>query len=153
MQVDKRTKGCLFAFAGLSVLMLLAVTALAGAGVWWMKNNAGRLKDEALGTRDTANAFGQGKQAQDCVDEGLRQAVDCMGGIDVPCNVRTTLFLRYCLETASLPPGYCDEVPDSSSPFASMRYRITACAGHGLTNNTSCQALFAGVQQYCDSQR
>jgi len=91
--------------------------------------------------RDGA-AYGAGKQPADCIDEALRRAERSLAG-----SIRTRIFADACLEAATRPPGYCDNVP--SGIIDTARWANGECVRRKLAGDQACVQVYTAVGDYC----
>ena len=133
----------------LGVLVALGV-AVVGGLVWWFWSNQEefvRMADEA---RAEGHQFGSTTTGPGCVDEGLRRIEACG---NLVCEVRISAFLRFCLQSAKVDPGFCAEVPIKSSIMETAMWRVNLCHAKGATNVERCGRMLDAVQKYCHEPR
>ncbi|MDH3225514.1 MAG: hypothetical protein OEM67_00270 [Thermoleophilia bacterium] len=128
--------------------VVLLVALLIGGFAWWLSSNKDELK--AMGDRIKAEAtgFGQGRNGEACLAEGLRQLDACDG---MMCAVKTRVFLTACLEVAEPSPDLCKGVPSSDSIVNSVMWLRHQCAEVQIDTD-DCQDLFGELQDFCHDE-
>lgn len=137
----------------LGVLAALLLLCLAGglAGYLWLENNKERLK--GVGERATTEGhdFGDGRDAEACVDEALQRLSARSGIVD---QAEHKLFLKACLETAAREPEFCRDVPakgelSAQSILTNAGWAIGRCTAKGKAQDQDCTRLMQVVQEAC----
>jgi hypothetical protein len=125
--------------------IVLLVALLIGGFARWLSSNKDELKAMGDQVKTEATEFGQGRNGEACLAEGLRQLDACDG---LMCSVKTRIFLTACLEAAEPSPNLCKGVPSSDSIVDSVKWRLHQCAEVHLDTN-DCQGLFGEIQDFC----
>lgn len=140
-----RGRGCLkFALIGCGGLIVLAIIAVVGMGIWW-KRNGGDLQESAMAaTRDGAR-FGLVRDEAACFEEGRRRAAESS---TFQGTFTVGAFVRACMEYSRPTPGFCNDVPPSTSLGRSAAWQAQRCGDDMVCRNVS------QVQQtYCTEGR
>lgn len=134
----------------LAALLLLCLLGSA-AGYLWLESNKERLK--GVGERAAAEGhdFGDGRDAEACVDEGLSRLAQRSSIID---QAEHKLFLKACLETAARDPEFCRDVPakgelTARGLIASAGWAVGRCTAKGKAQDQDCTRLMQVVQEAC----
>ncbi len=139
---------------GLKIFMMVAgaivllVAILIGGFAWWLSSNRDDLKAQGDQIKAEATAFGQGRNGEACLAEGLRQLVACDG---LMCKVKTVVFLTACLEAAEPSPSLCEGAPPSDSILDSVKWLRQRFAEVHLDSD-DCQNLFGEIQDFCHGE-
>jgi len=110
---------------------------------WFMKN-----KDQLMATRKEGIAYGTGKDAGACVDEGLKK----LGG-GLTSQITAKIFVEGCLTTAMPSPALCANVPPPSEMMRVAQWSVEECRRRGISDQQGCGQVMQSVAQYCQKQR
>jgi hypothetical protein len=130
----------------LAVLVVFIVSA-AYLGVRWVESHRGELKVDVMKAKTEANAFGQGKDPAACVDETFARLDRCNG---LMCQLEMRIFLTTCVRASNVPEGFCTSIPKGDQLVAGIRWRAAECKRWSRQNDQRCQAVIAGLQDYCE---
>jgi hypothetical protein len=134
-----------FVAGGATVVALLIIGGAAGT-YWWSKH--GRpFVESGRQAHIEGEQVGEETDDQGCLDETLAR-LKRSGRLAQA--VGDSLFLKGCLSASEPTAGFCDRVPKGKDVANSARWRMTQCAGAGLSD-PNCPRLFAQVQEYCES--
>ena len=98
------------------------------------------LVQENVAAQDEGKKFGQGRDAEACTVESLARLERCSG---VTCEAQNMLFLTNCLQTATTPPGYCEEIR--------TRTPLEECQRRGWRESSQrCATVLAALKFHCD---
>ncbi len=125
--------------------VVLLVALLIGGFAWWLTSHGEELKVMGDQVKAEAAEFGQGRNGEACLAEGLRRLDACD---DMMCGVKTRVFLTACLEAAEPSPDLCKGVPSSGSFVDSVEWLRHRCAEVPLDSN-DCQGFFGELQDFC----
>jgi hypothetical protein len=132
-----------------ALLALCLVTAAAGFA--WLDRNKDRLK--GVGERATTEGqdFGDGRDAEACLDEALQRLAARNGIVD---QAEHKLFLKACLATAARDAGFCRDVPakgelSAQSVITSAGWAMGRCTARGKPQDQDCARLMQVVQEAC----
>jgi hypothetical protein len=128
--------------------VVLLVALLIAGFAWWLSSNKDELKAMGDQIKAEATGFGQGRNGEACLAEGLRQLAACDGFM---CSAKTRVFLAACLEAAEPSPNLCKGAPSSDSFVDSVKWRRHQCAQVHLDTN-DCQSLFGEIQDFCHGE-
>ncbi|MDD9935132.1 MAG: hypothetical protein OXT09_16085 [Myxococcales bacterium] len=145
-------RGCLYAALIVGALGIFGVIALGAAGYYWFKANEDDLKTMGTEAAIQGDAYGQGKTADDCLHEGLRQLDECGGNFDIMCQAQASLFTQYCFAPAEVPPDFCEGVPKSEEIMDSVSWRAGRCGAIARTGDQSCGRFMEVIQKYCHGE-
>ena len=136
---------------GLTIALggIVIVAAMGFGGWWWWNENAEQLTESAKG------AYLEGQRAGSALDEpgclagafakhGDKENQTLLG------TIRTSLFLRGCLDTSKPDPKFCAGVPPKDEVLALAAWSAQRCANQDLTDSY-CGHLMAQVSEYCSS--
>ena len=87
MVLGKALKIFLIVAGAIVLLVALAI----GGFAWWLSSNKDELKAQGDQVKAEATAFGQGRNGEACLAEGLRQLVACDGFM---CKVKLNFMLQ-----------------------------------------------------------
>jgi hypothetical protein len=135
-------------FLIVSGAVVLLVALLIAGFAWWLSSNKDELKAMGDQIKAEATGFGQGRNGEACLAEGLRQLAACDGFM---CSAKTRVFLAACLEAAEPSPNLCKGAPSSDSFVDSVKWRRHQCAQVHLDTN-DCQSLFGEIQDFCHGE-
>ena len=135
------------------VLAILAVVVLlcglsSGGLSYWVSKNGAQLKREGEKAKHDGAAFAWNRDAEACVDEGLRRLAEHNGIID---QAETKLFLKACLEKAKRPDGFCTGAPAHGEIMASASWAMERCVAKGRPKDQDCARLLQGVLEACQN--
>ena len=133
----------------LLVIMAFGFVLVAGVvlvAARWVKTNAGQWAEQGKEARAQGSAFGQGKEANACVDETFVRLDRCDG---LMCEAQTKLFFTACLETASKPADFCNGVPAKDEILAGAKWTMAECARRGYGENQRCHRMISAIQDVC----
>lgn len=105
----------------------------------WMKAGAA--------AKQEGEAFAPGKDAAQCVDEGVRRLGTCSG---LSCEITIRVFVQSCMRKAAPSPQLCTDVPRRTEILRSAKWAIDECSRRGLAGNQPCGRLMQEVQRYCE---
>ena len=131
----------------LAVILVLVITA-GVFGFLWVRNNAPALKEKADQAIAEGEAFGQGKQAAECVDESFLRLKARSGLVS---ELHTQMFMKSCLQVAEVPAEFCTGVPPSSEIMKTVRWSLEQCNGRGMPNSQPCTRLVRAYQEFCEN--
>ena len=136
---------------GIAGALLALCLVTSAAGYLWLDQNKERLK--GVGERATTEGhdFGDGRDAEACVDEALQRVAVRNGIVD---QAEHKLFLKACLETAARAPEFCRDVPakgelSAQTVLASAGWAIGRCTAKGKAQDQDCTRLMQVVQEAC----
>jgi hypothetical protein len=132
------------------LVIVLLVVGVVGAGVIWWSRNKDVLVARATAQVTEGRNAGKVTDNQGCVDQSISRY---KAGPGFAGTIAAGLFMRACLETSSLTPGFCDEVPKEMEFVKSAQWRTAQCQRVDLSTDQYCQQLFAPVQQFCQLPR
>jgi hypothetical protein len=107
----------------------------------WMKASSA--------AKQEGQAYGEGKDANQCVDESVRRLGTCAG---LQCEVVTRIFMQNCFTKAAPSPQLCTGIPKRSEILRSAKWSLEECGRRGLSGNQPCGRLMQEVQRYCDTR-
>jgi len=138
-------KGLKIALFILGVLILLGGGCVAAIAMWVQSNLP---EIEKMGKVVTAEgeAFGAESDGTGCVTEALRRGDACDG---IMCEAGASIFLRSCLDAATVAPEFCEGVPSTDSIIGSVRFRLAKCEEVGASNVDRCGRIVDSIQEYC----
>jgi hypothetical protein len=129
--------------AGVLVLIILGVLA-----VRWIRNRAPEMERRGKAVVAEARKFAEGKQSNDCVEEGLRRSA---ASKDFLGMVAARVFVNECLQVATEPPEFCANVPSGVLDGAS--WTNDQCAKRKLAGDQGCVGVYQSVIQHCQTSR
>lgn len=135
---------------GAIVVISLAVVGTCAAGTFWLTQNQDRIAQAGEVGRVEGSAFGVGKDAQACVDEGLRRSPPAKGVADMISSAITQrMFVEGCLKSAVTSSGFCLGTPSSREVLKSATWAADRCKAIGKDGDPNCPQLMAAVQAHC----
>lgn len=138
-------RGCLkFALIGCGALVVLFIIAVVALGFWWNRNGGGLQEGAMAASRDGAR-FGLVRDEAACFDEGKRRAAE---STTFQGTFTVGAFVRACMEYSKPTPGYCDNVPPTTSIGRSAAWQAQRCGEDMICRNVS-----QVVQTYCNEGR
>jgi hypothetical protein len=129
---------------GCGALVVLFFIAAVGAGVWWKRNGGGLQEGAMAASRDGAR-FGLVRDEAACFEEGKRRAAEAS---TFQNTFTAGAFVRACMEYSKPTPGYCDNVPPTTSIGRSVAWQTQRCGEDMICRNVS-----QVVQTYCNEGR
>jgi hypothetical protein len=130
-------------------IVVIGVVAVYGA-VRWFEKNQGRIKEMAERTRVEGRAFGEKTDPDGCIAEARRRLGDKP---DLMGRITQRAFLRWCLASASRPPGFCDGVPKPGDFVKSAKWNNSECERRKYGDDQFCAGVVQEIQQSCWGQR
>jgi hypothetical protein len=132
----------------LAIVVVIALLAATGVvlAYRWFSNNKERLMAEGKQVAAEGKAFGEGKQADDCIAESLARVKKCNG---FACEVRVRLFLDACV-SASDAKAFCATAPAPTEFVRSAKWSLEECARRGMPGDQRCTRLLQGAQAACE---
>jgi len=127
---------------GAVILVVIVV-----AGVRFLDRHKDQWIAEARKTKEDGVAFGQGKSANDCIDEALRRLPEANG---ILAETRVRVFLTGCLDVAAIPPQMCDRVPPRSEIIKSVTWSLHECSQRGMAQSQPCARVLQELQARCE---
>ena len=131
----------------LAVVVLLCGLSSAGAYGWFNENKE-RLKGVGERAKKEGATFASQHSAEECVDEGLRRLSEHSGIVD---QAENKLFLKECLQRATRPAGFCDDVPAGGQIIQSATWAVHRCFAKGKTDDQNCARMMQVLQEICAS--
>ncbi len=129
--------------AGVLVLIILGVLA-----VRWIRNRVPEMDRRGKAVVAEARKFAEGKQSNDCVDEGLRRSAAAK---DFFGMVEARVFVNECLRVATEPPDFCANVP--SGVLDGATWSNDQCSKKGMPGDQGCVGVYQAVMQHCQAAR
>jgi hypothetical protein len=132
----------------LAIFLVIALLVATGVvlAYRWLSNNKGRLMAEGKQITAEGKAFGEGKQADDCITESLARLKQCEG---FPCELRVRLFLDACV-SASDAKAFCATAPAPTEFIRSAQWSLDECARRGMRGDQRCTRVLQGAQAACE---
>ena len=128
---------------------LIIVATAIFVGYRWVKSHEGELREMGAKTEHEGQEFGRGKDAEACVVEGLARTTSCPQ-MNMVCQVKASVFFQSCLQTATIPPGFCEGVPKQLNIMATVKWQMSECARLGHPNDQRCTRFMTTLQKQCD---
>lgn len=126
-------------------VLVLVVVAIGFAAFRWMKVHGTEFAERSKAVVAEGRTFGEGKSANDCVEEGLRRA-RASSGFMASVNVR--VFSSACFRAATVPPDFCSAVP--TSIMDSARWASEQCSKRKLGGDQACIGVFQEMTVACE---
>jgi hypothetical protein len=132
---------------GLAVLALLVVGA--GYYFWVTKGKAMAAEFAAKGKviMADAEAFGRGKDSDQCIQEALTRF---KAGSGIVQQVEVQVFLSSSLKTCSPKPELCNEIPEEGEILKTVAWRLKKSQDLGLQDSNN--PIVRGIQEYCNKR-
>ena len=127
-----------------AVIVVLGGVTCGGAYLWFRQNSE-RLATEGKAAMDEGKNFGTGKSAQVCVDEALRRLTGDLGIIG---EAQNKVFFESCLKVATLPEGFCKDIPPRSEIMRTATWAVARCASLSRSDQP-CTRLVGAIQERC----
>lgn len=137
--------GAKVAIAVVGVLVLVVGGTCAGVALW-LNANADDLQAKGKVIMQEGAAFGRGKPARACVDEGLRRLPNLDG---IMAEATNKVFVESCLKTATVDAAFCAGVPPRDEIMKSATWAVELCAALGKAGDQSCSRLVGAIQERC----
>jgi len=132
---------CVVAFFVISALVVGIVYVARNKDAWRAKN-----REVVAEGRN----FGSGTDTQGCIDESIVRYKKEPGYFKA---FSINSFVRGCLESSRLTPGFCDNVPVGKG-MELMEWRKEQCRHYDLGNDLGCNySLFFPVIMFCGEQK
>jgi hypothetical protein len=129
--------------------LVAVVAGFAYVGYRWIESHQGELHQQAEQVRKEATEFAQGRDAEQCIAESLARLDRCDGII---CDVRTKVFLGFCLDKTGIPANVCATIPKRGDFSASAKWSIDECARRGRARDQRCMRIIATLQEQCEKR-
>ncbi|HUR81607.1 MAG TPA: hypothetical protein VM733_12630 [Thermoanaerobaculia bacterium] len=113
----------------------------------WVRQRGEALKPEGAQVSAEARAFGEGKDAGACVAESMRRLQSARGFMG---EARVRVFLRSCLEAATVTPEACAGVPKREEILKTVRWSMDECARRGRPKDQRCTRILGELQERCE---
>lgn len=130
------------------VVVLILVTVVAG--VYMVKRYGPEMVEAGKQTIAEAEEYGRGTDNEGCLNEAVARHNRSDGFAD---QIKTNLFLRFCLESSRPTPGFCDTVPRQTEFIKGAQWQLQQCGRYGLKAEKQCGQLFQPIQQFCEVRR
>jgi hypothetical protein len=136
----------------LVVGVLLVVLFLGGmAALYFLARAYGPgLVEAGKQTYGEGVEYGRRTDNEGCLNEAIARQARADGLGDM---IKTSVFMRSCLEASRPTPGFCDAAPRQAEFMKSITWRQQQCRRYGLAAEQQCSQLFGQVQQFCDPRR
>ncbi|HKR67057.1 MAG TPA: hypothetical protein VJZ00_25245 [Thermoanaerobaculia bacterium] len=134
------------------VLIVLVVAAILCGGVAlyfgirWARREVRQLHNEGPSIVAEGNEFGRRKDGNACVAEGITRLNRCDGFI---CETKVRIFLNSCLQTATVAPEFCKDVPRVTEIMKTASWGPAECKRRGAKDMTRCARVLGAIQEYC----
>lgn len=123
---------------------LITVAGLAFGLYWWSTNKDQFLASAKAISREGA-IFGQSVDQQACVDSALARH---RANSSPAATIWTGLYVRGCLQSSRVTPGFCRSIPSPANMLNTVRWRMHQCEQVGLVDN-NCHHVMGAVQRGC----
>ena len=136
---------------GLSLVIagVAIVLAMVAGAWWWWNENAAKIAEAGLAASDEGRKAGASLGESGCLDKAVeRHRVD--DNRTILGTVRTTLFLRACLDASKAEAVFCEGVPAKGEVLATGTWAGNRCANLGFTD-PYCAQMFNQIAEYCSS--
>jgi hypothetical protein len=91
--------------------------------------------------------FGKGTDNQGCLDASVARNRKAQGITEM---MKSSIFLRSCLEASRPTPEFCDGVPGVFEITKTVQWRKEQCQKYDMSpDDPGCTQLFQQVQQFC----
>lgn len=127
-------------------VLVLVIAGTCGGIALWINANADDLQAKGKAVMQEGAAFGSGKPAGACVDEGLRRLPNLDG---IMAEATNKVFVESCLKTATLDAAFCAGVPPRDEIMKSATWAVDLCASLGKPGDQSCSRLVGAIQERC----
>ena len=131
---------------GVFVLILIALGVL---GYVYFNQHKDEWMKAGAAAKQEGEAFAGGKDASQCVDEGLKRLNACAG---LSCEITARAFTQACMTKAAPSPQLCNGAPKRSEIINSAKWALEECGRRGQSGNQACGRLMQEVQRYCEKQ-
>lgn len=131
------------------VALVAIVAGLGYIGFRWVQSHKGELQQQAAQVKKEATDFAEGKDWEQCITESLARIDRCDGLV---CEVRTKVFLSFCLEKTGVPAEVCAATPKRTDFFESAKWAMRECARRGHANDQRCSRMLQTVQERCEKR-
>jgi len=124
------------------VVVIIALGAMITGVVFtgrWIRARAEQFHRDTTAAQSDGRRYGVGREAEACVGASLDRVKECPSML---CEPATVVFLMNCLETASTPSGYCEDI--------TSRTAADECKRRGWGSNDRCERLIALVRAHCE---
>ena len=132
------------------LIIVLVGFAIVAIGVVfaarWVRQRGESLKEEGKVLIAEARAFGTGKDADACIAESMTRLQAAQGFIG---EAKVNVFLQHCLETATVRPETCADVPPPGEILNTARWSLDECARRGRPNDQRCTRVIGALQMRC----
>lgn len=137
----------LLIIAGLCVVLIIASVV---AGVYMVKRYGPEMVEAGKQTFAEAEEYGRRTDNEGCLNEAVARHTRADGFTGM---IKTSFFLRACLEKSRPTPGFCDAVPRQTEFVKGAQWQLQQCNRFGLKGENQCGQLFQQVQQFCEQRR
>jgi hypothetical protein len=128
----------------LTGFVVLAVGVFLAAR--WVRQRGVALNEEGKAVIAQARAFGVGKDGEACIAESMTRLRTSQGFIG---EAKVKVFLQHCLETATVAPELCADVPPPNEILKSARWTLDQCAKRGRPDDQRCTRVIGALQMRC----
>jgi len=132
------------------VVGFLALVAGVIVAARWVRSQGTNLQEQGKKLAEDALAFGEGKEPEACIAEGLVRLSNCPGFI---CEAKINVFLAGCLRAANDATELCAGVPPQVEIMATVNWQLEECKRRGWANNQRCTRMLGAVQTHCAQLR
>ena len=136
-----------------TVILIALFAALLGTAIYVGYRSMQQISGDSKKTLAEASAYGRGKDVTVCLDQALARATTQCAKGDAFCVVDAQWFLVGCVNSSTVPPGYCAAIPPRKSFSFDKRWAEEECARRGHANDSRCTQILVTLQGYCTSRR
>jgi hypothetical protein len=147
----KRLSGCLIAVI---IAVLLPIVLVVTAVAWWKvvgHEYFEELRVDAAALAKEGKAFGQGKQADDCIAHSVAASSANCSMFDTMCVVKQGSFLRGCLRASTDYKQRCASVPEMGNVLNT--WEVDTCKALGQPDKLQCTLVLQEVRRVCERVR
>jgi hypothetical protein len=127
---------------------VVLVVGIALSGVFWLRENKDRLREEAVRVGEEGAEAGRSLGESECLDQTLEHYRDAENPVNA---IRQGVWMRGCLETSRFETTFCRGVPSTDEILATATWRVSRCDDAGFDAGSNCKNILGQVQKYCES--
>ena len=135
----------------IAVAGVMIVAAMGTGAWWWWQQNAENLKEAAKASYVEGQVAAARLDETGCAAAATRRHGDSENQT-ILGSVRTTLFLRGCLEASKVDVKFCADVPANDETLAVATWAAQRCMSQGFTDSY-CHHVMRQIPEYCSSPK
>lgn len=136
-----------FVLIGCAVILVIAIAVAIGVG-YYVRSHSAEWLEQGKAIRTEGTSFGAKAAEPQCLSEAMARYRSDRG---MRSGIKQGVWLGGCLETSSIDPQFCTDVPPEAELLRTAAWRNERCAEFGMKGDTVCPSILQQMQRYCFS--